>query len=708
MEDDKLYQREILHEMAMSIGASLDMGDMLKACIPGILKRLDCAMAWVMEMDGECVEPAFRLPRNAPTATLEHYLAQEAWRPAATTRMEGRWVNVWELPAYGALALARNTPLPDALRHEIGLIAAKLAIAIHGCKQFSQINTLKQELSHSEKRWSFALEGGGDTVWDWNLDTNALYFSKGHVEMFGYGEFGNRTTMSHWVSLVHVDDKARLEDAMHAFFRDRNEKLSIEYRVRCKNGFWKWILTRGMVVKRSDANMVQQMIGTHTDITDRKEAEAEIHRLAFYDPLTNLSNRRLLQDRLAKAVATCARSGLYGALFFVDLDHFKALNDSRGHDVGDLLLVDVAQRLREGVRATDTVARQGGDEFVVVMEDLGKTPDEAAKLASHLGEKLRDVLAKPFNLNGLEYHCKTSIGVDLFHGQDSVESLFKHADLALYQAKSTGRGKLCFFDPSLQEALDRRSVLENALHKVIARDELRLYYQPQVDTDMRVIGAEALLRWQHPQRGLVPPDEFIPLAEDTGLILPIGRWVLETACSQIREWSRDPLTRELKIAVNVSARQFNQPDFAEQVHSVLATSGANPQRLKLELTESMMLHDVADTIAKMQAIKQLNVLFSMDDFGTGYSSLSYLTQLPLDQIKIDKAFVRNLPGSRHDETIARALITMGIGLDMNVIAEGVETESQRAFLEGIGCHAYQGYLFSRPLPIEAFEKYLRQ
>jgi len=457
----------------------------------------------------------------------------------------------------------------------------------------------------------------------------------------------------------------------------------------------------------SPEQILTHFVGSFSDITENKEAEANIHRLAYYDPLTRLPNRRLLQDRLAQAIATTARGQSFGALFFIDLDHFKALNDTRGHDVGDLLLVDFSQRLREVLREKDTVARQGGDEFVVLMEDLGKTADGAAILAAQLGDKLRAALTAPFNLNGYEYHCKISVGVGLFHGQDTVEELFKHADLALYQAKISGRDKLRFFDPTMQNALEQRFTLEASLHKAVAQKQLRLYYQPQLDVTRRVVGVEALVRWQHPQRGLVPPDDFIPLAEDTGLILPIGRWVLETACDQIKTWQNDTLTSTLQIAVNVSARQFHQPDFVAQVQSILAISGANPACLKLELTESMLLEDMNDTIAKMQAIKQLGVLFSMDDFGTGYSSLCYLAQLPLDQLKIDKSFVRNLPGIAKDEAIARAIITMGLGLNLNVIAEGVETERQREFLAAHGCHEYQGYLFSRPLPLVELEVFLK-
>jgi diguanylate cyclase (GGDEF)-like protein/PAS domain S-box-containing protein len=449
-------------------------------------------------------------------------------------------------------------------------------------------------------------------------------------------------------------------------------------------------------------------IGSFTDITQDKEAEAEIHRLAYYDALTGLPNRRLLQDRLAQALAATARSRLYGAMFFIDLDNFKSLNDTRGHDVGDLLMVEVAKRLRSGVREGDTVARQGGDEFVVLVEDLDLDVNEAATLSKQLGEKLREAIDCPFNLNGYEYHGKVSIGVGLFNHQDTVEELFKRADLALYHAKNAGRNTLRFFDPAMQSALDLRSAMESELRQALQRKELLLHYQPQIDSGGRVVGAEALLRWQHPQRGLVPPNDFIPLAEDTGLIIPIGLWVMEMACTLLKARACDARNAALDIAVNVSARQFRQADFVAQVQGVLEASGANPACLKLELTESLVLEDVKDSIEKMQAIKRLGVKFAMDDFGTGYSSLAYLAQLPLDQIKIDQSFVHKLPGSRNEETIARTIIAMGRGLEMDVIAEGVETQAQHNFLDNCGCHAYQGYLFSRPLPLDEFEDFVKR
>lgn len=451
---------------------------------------------------------------------------------------------------------------------------------------------------------------------------------------------------------------------------------------------------------------ITHYVASFSDITQDKEAEAEIHRLAYYDALTQLPNRRLLQDRLGQALAATARSGSIGALFFIDLDNFKILNDTRGHDVGDLLLVSVAQRLLATVRGGDTVARQGGDEFVVLMDDLGTEIDKAVALASQLGEKLRDAIDRPFDLKGNEYHCKISIGVGLFDKTDSVENIFKHADLALYQAKSAGRNTLRFFDPPMQLAMDYRSALEAELRQAFQHQQFHLYYQPQMDGARRMIGVEALLRWEHPERGMVSPDDFIPLAEESGLILPIGQWVMETACTQLKSWEKESRTQNLTIAVNVSARQFRQADFVARVKQTLETSRANPARLKLELTESLVLENVKDTIEKIRAIKQLGVSFSMDDFGTGYSSLAYLTQLPIDQLKIDRSFIRSLPGQKRDEMIARTIISMGGGLDMHVIAEGVETEEQLQFLEAHGCQAYQGFLFSRPLPIEALMAFL--
>lgn len=465
---------------------------------------------------------------------------------------------------------------------------------------------------------------------------------------------------------------------------------------------------------KTPAGETTHFVGAFSEITQNKEAQAEIHRLAYYDPLTHLPNRRLLLDRIGQAQVGGARSGRHGALMFLDLDHFKNLNDTRGHAIGDLLLAEVAQRLQSGVREGDTISRLGetisrlgGDEFVLVLEDLSEEANQADAQACQIGEKVREALARPYDLEGHEFHCTVSLGVTLFLGnQVTIETLLKQADLALYQAKRAGRNCLRLFDPAMQSALNEHSALEADLRNAVKLGQLQLHYQVQIDKARRVIGAEALLRWQHPQRGMVMPDLFIPLAEETGLIMPIGRWVLETACAQIKSWSTQVTTRDLRLAVNVSARQFRQAGFVAEVRQILLDTGADPSRLKIELTESLVIDNVADTIQRMQALKSLGIGFSMDDFGTGFSSLSYLKRLPLDQLKIDRSFVNELATDHNDAAIVQTIITMGHTLGLDVIAEGVETEAQLDRLGQYGCSTYQGYLFSPAVPLPEFEALL--
>ncbi|WP_426307672.1 EAL domain-containing protein [Acidovorax facilis] len=452
---------------------------------------------------------------------------------------------------------------------------------------------------------------------------------------------------------------------------------------------------------------VTHYVGTLSDITQSAQAAREIEHLAFYDPLTHLPNRRLMLDRLQQAFATSARTGLHGALLCLDLDHFKTLNDTLGHDMGDVLLQQVAQRLASCVREGDTVARLGGDEFLVLLEDLDEFATDAAEQTQNVSEKILAALNQPYQLALHHVHSTTSVGAVLFSGQSqTVEDVVKHADLAMYAAKTAGRNAIRFFDPMMQAAISARAALENDLRTALAAGQFLLHYQIQVACGARTVGAEALIRWRHPQRGMVSPCEFIPLAEETGLILPIGLWVLQTACAQLRRWQGNPGMEQLQLSVNVSARQFRQPDFMEQVRTVLLQTGARPDRLKLELTESLALDNVDDTIAKMSALRALGLSFSLDDFGTGQSSLSYLTRLPLDQLKIDQSFVRNIGIQHTDALIVQTIIGMAQSLGIDVIAEGVETDAQRAFLEQHGCMLWQGYLFSRPLPIEALEQYL--
>ena len=446
------------------------------------------------------------------------------------------------------------------------------------------------------------------------------------------------------------------------------------------------------------------IIGVILDITDRKQSERDIHRLAFYDSLTQLPNRRLLMDRALQALAVSARSGRYGALMLLDLDDFKKVNDSKGHDVGDQLLCEVARRLRVAVREGDTVARLGGDEFVVVLEELSISAAEAAPQAEAVAEKIRDALNEPYLLDGNRHLSSPSIGVVLYRGhQEAFENLLKFADIAMYQSKQAGRNTIRFYDPAMQAAIDNRLELESELDIALREQQLQLYYQVQVDGMRRPLGAEVLMRWLHPQRGLVSPAQFIPLAEDTGQIVEMGMWALRTACLQLKAWQQNAHTRHLTLAVNVSARQFRKSEFVDQVSRVLLETGVRPSLLKLELTESTVLLDVEDTIAKMRELKLLGISFSMDDFGTGYSSLQYLKRLPLDQIKIDQSFVRDITSDPNDAAIVQTIIAMTEALGLNVIAEGVETEEQQEFLELRGCHSFQGYLFGRPLPLAEFE-----
>ena len=444
------------------------------------------------------------------------------------------------------------------------------------------------------------------------------------------------------------------------------------------------------------------------DISARKSSEAEVRRLAYFDPLTGLPNRRLLMERLEFALEACTRDGSKGALLFIDLDNFKAVNDTVGHAEGDRLLEQVAAILGHCVRRDDTVARLGGDEFIVMLQDLSGDELEASRLAEAIGHKILQALHKRFELGSSEHRVSASVGVTLFgdHPGERVEEPLKRADMAMYQAKLAGRNVLRFFDPRMQAEVSARAEVEAGLWGALEKQQFVLQYQPQIAADGTVIGVEALVRWHHPERGMIPPAEFIPLAEESGLILALGRWVLESACAQLAVWASDPQRAQLKIAVNVSARQFRQDDFVADVLEVLARSGADPARLELELTESSLVIDVDKVVAKMDALKARGVGFSLDDFGTGYSSLAYLKRLPLDQVKIDRGFVRDILVDPNDAAIAGMIIVLAESLGLGVVAEGVESEAQRAFLAQQGCRTYQGYLFSRPLAVAELETYL--
>ena len=497
-----------------------------------------------------------------------------------------------------------------------------------------------------------------------------------------------------------ADDRSVMETGI--------SKLDFEERQSTPDGSTIWLST-SKVPLRGEDNQIFGVLGIYTDITSRKQAEEQIHHLAYFDSLTGLPNRSLMLDRMKHAMTAGNRNGTLGAVLLIDLDNFKTLNDTLGHDMGDRLLKEVARRLTLAVREGDTVSRLGGDEFVVILEGLSDSAREAAEKTELVGNKILASLNHSYQFGIHAHHSTPSIGVTLFDGkQHSIDELMKQADIAMYQAKKDGRNTLRFFDLGMQESINARMELELELQKALENRQLCLHYQVQVDNAGLPMGAEALIRWIHPERGLVSPVEFIPLAEETGQIQQVGQWVLETACAQLKRWQRDDFACGLVLSINVSAKQLHQAEFVDQVRAAVQYSGINPSLLKLELTESMLLGNIEETIVTMNALNEIGVRISLDDFGTGYSSLQYLKRLPLDQLKIDQSFVRDIATNQSDKAIVTTIIAMANSLNLDVIAEGVETQEQRQFLSTAGCRHFQGYLFGKPVPIEQFESLLEQ
>lgn len=491
------------------------------------------------------------------------------------------------------------------------------------------------------------------------------------------------------------EDRKRLGEAL-----DQSEGCrDIELRMRRKNGELFWAELSAASTEIDGDPCILSFI---RDISIAKAEEDEIKNLAFYDTLTGLPNRRLLWERLRQALVVSVRNHTKHALLFIDLDNFKPLNDALGHHVGDLVLQETARRITGCLRESDTVARFGGDEFVVVLEDLSQIPETAAARAKAVGEKILAAIAEPFFVEGHECQSGASMGITIFgnNGETGSEVL-QQADMSMYQAKAAGRSAMLFFAPALQASVNARAELEEDLREAIKSNQFSLYYQPQIDRGL-FTGAEALVRWNHPTRGLVAPQEFVPLAEETGLILPLGSWILETACSQIATWTNRKEGAHLEVAVNISAREFRQPRFVENVLKTLEQAGANPRNLKLELNQGILSGNIEEILAKMSELKSHGVQFSLDDFGTGYSSMTYLKILPFDQLKIDRSFVGEIPIDPVAGAVAQAIISFSKALGLSVIAEGVETEEQRIFLSGLGCHTFQGFLFSKPLPLGEF------
>ncbi|MFT3813169.1 MAG: EAL domain-containing protein [Acidovorax sp.] len=567
---------------------------------------------------------------------------------------------------------------------------------------------VQEALRQSEARWRSLTQLSSDWFWEQDTEFRFVSFDGSPAHELGVPD-GMRYGHTRWDTphrnVTEAQWRAhRTQLEAHEVFRD------FELERAAPDGSSIWASVSGRPIFDAEGRFAGYH-GVARNITERKRAEAEIQRLAFYDELTGLPNRRLLLDRLEQATQACGRSGAHGALMFLDLDNFKDINDTLGHEWGDGLLVQVGARLAASVRASDTVARLGGDEFVVALTSLSTDAGAATAQAEAAGQKLLAALSQPYEVKGRATYSTPSIGITLFGGQScqgggpggerpSVPELLQRADLAMYQAKSRGRNTLCFFDQAMQASATARSALEADIRAALARGEFLLHYQRVVDAGGAVLGAEALVRWRHPGRGLVPPGEFICVAEQTGLILPLGRWVLRTACEQLAQWARDPARAHWTLSVNVSAQEFRHPGFVSQVLGTVADSGADPSRLKLELTESMLLNDVEDSIVRMQTLRTHGVGLSLDDFGTGYSSLAYLKRLPLNQLKIDQSFVRDVLTDPNDAVIACTVIALARSLELDVVAEGVENSGQRDFLLENGCQRFQGYLFGPPGPAE--------
>lgn len=723
----------------------------------------------------------------------------------------------------GSQVWIKNSKYP--LHNAAGEVIGLLGIA----RDLSSSAYNKEMLAVSESRLGFVFEGSGDGMWDWDVVSGEVSYSKQWKAMLGFLEDEIGDDFNVWESRLHPDDLKGARLDVQDYLDAKTEAFSSEHRLLCKDGSYKWVLSRatayarnaagqpvklmgtltdltvskhadnqlriaaiafesqqGMMIMDADCNFIRvnkaftkttgysladlegknprilasdqhsqaffsamlaainthgywagevltrrkngqiypnslsitvvkdadnnisNYVGTSIDISANKDAANVIEQLAFSDVLTKLPNRRMLSDRVHLCLSNSRRSGKKGALLFLDLDHFKTLNDTRGYAIGDLLLKEVASRLQACVRDSDTVARLGGDEFVVLLGSLSAEYMEAATQTKIIGDKILAELNKPFLLARHEYHGSVSIGATLFTGNEpSIDELFREADIAMYESKGAGRNSLHFFDQKMQDAINLRNDTQADLRSALNKNQFQLYYQVQVDAAARPVGAEALIRWLHPERGLVPPDSFIPLAEETGLILPIGLWVLETACAQLQTWQGHELTQHLTLSINVSSKQFGQVDFVEHVQNAIAQYAIDPAKLKLELTESVLASGVENVSKTMHALNAMGVLFELDDFGTGYSSLQYLKSLPLSQLKIDKSFVNDINKDSNDRALVRTIIVMALNLRLGVIAEGVETQEQLQFLLENGCKHFQGYFFGKPMPIALFEQALK-
>lgn len=700
-------EHQSLFQIVMAVGNGMDLHAMLQCSLSVMMRKLGCNTGAVVQCNNDVMEIVHCIPyniRNSPEEILsvcrtatEIHLASTLLFQIETSE---HTLMAFALPSYGVLILGKaGSPFPTRILGALTQIADKLATACIACEQAKSIKDAQQQAQ-------LLLDSAAEGIYGIDSQGSCTFVNQAALRILGY-QNTNELIGKYLHGLIHhsyadgtpypaekspFHQSLLSHERMHGdgdvFWHRDGRAFPVEY--------WLYPIIHD--------NEVSGTIVTFFDITERKAKDDEIKHLAFYDLLTNLPNRRLLIDRLKVEFASSKRNGQKSALLFIDLDDFKNLNDTLGHDIGDLLLQQVAHRLQICVREGDTVARLGGDEFVIVLKDLSKKDIDAARKTKTISEKILTSLSQSYQLDTHEYSCTASIGATLLKDHElTIDILLKQADIAMYEAKKAGRNTLRFFDQPMMDIINTHAALESELHKALESHQFHLYYQIQVDDSDRPLGAEALIRWKSPERGLVSPALFIPLAEESNLILHIGKWVLESACARLKAWQQSSLTHDLPISVNISVKQFLQADFVTQVQSLIKRYTINPKRLKLEITESLLLENMIDSITKMNALKEIGVQFSLDDFGTGYSSLQYLKQLPLNQLKIDQSFIRDLANDNNDKTIVRTIIAMAHNMNLNVIAEGVETEDQRQILIDFGCTSYQGYLFSKPLPIEQFE-----
>lgn len=576
------------------------------------------------------------------------------------------------------------------------------------------------ELRMSQERLALATEVGEIGVWEYDLVNNSLVWDNWMHKMYGTDPANFSVNIDKWRQMLHPhDEKAVIREIQKTLYRE--SFLKIEFRILTHDYKQRYILAKGQSYSDKKGR-ITKIIGVNVDITDRLESEKRIRNLAYFDQLTGLPNRTLFSDRVDQAIRASNRQGGAGAILFIDLDQFKKVNDTAGHNTGDCLLKAVAQRFSAFLREEDTLCRAGGDEFIVLATGLNYNQSHAINGAKALAKKLLNCLKEPFLLNNYTAQVSASIGVSLFFGNSikyndlhendeenyTLELLLKQADIAMYKAKSSGRNRVCFFDPSLQSAVDRKALVEQELTKSLTSGSLSLFYQPQLHDKKGVVGAEVLLRWFHKTLGEISPVEFIPIAEENGLIVDIGDWVLDKVCSQIFLWREDPLLKSLQISINISAKQLHANDFVEKIIRCIKHYKINPKLLKLELTESILLEDIDVVVEKMHELEKANIHFTLDDFGTGYSCLSYLKLLPLSVIKIDKSFVKGITLNKHDASITRTIMALANTLELDVIAEGVEEKEQLKSLQEMGCHIFQGFYYSKAIDLNSFEAYVNK